>query len=99
MTMTTTSPLPSSALALKLFKIVSGKLIACEAILFNDGVAGIDTVLRRAAISGRVDIGGKVENHFADVLDTHGSMVETVALDAGSYRALKNRWMRCQLER
>ena len=55
--------------------------------------------LRRAAISGRVETGGTIEDHFADVLDTNGSMVETVALDRRSYSALKNRWMRCKVER
>jgi hypothetical protein len=46
-----------------------------------------------------VDIGGKVEDHFADVLDAAGDLLETVSLDASSYGALKNRWMRCRVDR
>jgi hypothetical protein len=55
-------------------------------------------VLRRAAISGRVEIGGDIADHFADVLDEQASMIETVALDRGSYHALKTRWMGCRLD-
>lgn len=91
--------LPEDAVGLQLFKIDrKDELIACEGVRFARGRAAVDTVLRRAAISGRVDIGGKINDHFADVLDDDGSIVETVALDARSYRALNSRWMRCRLE-
>ncbi|WP_420104101.1 hypothetical protein [Bosea sp. (in: a-proteobacteria)] len=94
------SDLPQEAVGLKLFKISRrDELIACEGVRFARGRPAVDTVLRRAAISGRVEIGGKVEDHFADVLDDDGQIVETVALDARSYRALKTRWMRCNLEK
>lgn len=91
--------LPDEAVGLRLHKINRrDELIACEAVRFPRGRPAVDTVLRRAAISGRVEIGGEIEDHFADVLDDDGSIVETVALDARSYRALKTKWMRCNLE-
>lgn len=62
--------------------------------------AGVDTVLRRAAISGRVTLNdGNIDRHFADVLDKDGDIVATVSLDKNSYRALKNQWMRCRIVR
>lgn len=91
--------LPPESTALKLYRIDrNDRLIPCEAVLFDGGRAAVDTVLRRAAISGRVDVGGDLNDHFADVLDDNGDIVETVALDSDSYRSLKNRWMRCALE-
>lgn len=87
------------AVGLRLARINSQeRLILCEAIRFNDGYAAIDTILRRATISGRVEIGGKIENHFVDVLNNNGDIIETVALDRRSYASLKNRWMRCKVE-
>lgn len=92
--------LPAEAIGLRLYRIAKGnRLIGCERVVFTDGRRAVDTTLRRAAISGRVEIGGKVEDHFADILiDENGTWVETVALDARSYRALKTRWMRCKTE-
>lgn len=90
--------LPSAATGLRLCRI-DGKenLTLCEPVQFERGFAAV--VLRRAAISGRVDPNGKIENHFVDVLDAKGDIVETVALDRRSYSALKNRWMRCKVVR
>lgn len=93
------SALPSEAVGLRLARIDSReRLILCEAVRFTGGCAAVDTILRRAAISGRVEIGGEIGNHFADVLDDNGDIVETVALDRLSYRALKGHWMRCKVE-
>jgi hypothetical protein len=92
--------LSAEAVGLRLARINrKDELILCEAIRFDAGVSAVDTVLRRAAISGRVEVEGKIEDHFADVLDADGSMVATVALDRHSYSALKNHWMRCKVER
>jgi hypothetical protein len=91
--------LPPESVGLKLHRI-DGKdrLIACEGIRFANGLAAVKTTLLRGAIAGRVEVGGKIENHFADVLDDDGSLIETVALDARSYSSLKNKWMRCKTE-
>lgn len=89
---------PGDAHAVRLYRISREKLIACEAVAFPGGPSSIDTVLRRANISGRVEIEGKITDHFADLLNEDGSMVATVALDAGSYRALKERWMKTRVE-
>lgn len=91
--------LPKSAVGLRLYRIDKrDRLLACEAMRFPNGWAGVETVLRRARISGRVAVEGNVKNHFADALNDDGDMVATVALDARSYSALKNKWMRCKLE-
>ena len=91
---------PQTAVAVRLYRITpNDKLLGCEAILFAGGADAIDTTLRRARISGHVEIGGDIQDHFADLLDPDGSMIETVALDRASYAALKNRWMRCRVER
>lgn len=91
--------LPPESTVLKLYRIdKNDRLIPCEGVLFNGGREAVDTVLRRAAISGRVEVGGDIEDHFADVMDANGSIVETISLDSESYSSLKNRWMRCKLE-
>jgi len=90
--------LPPEAVGLQLYKIVREDLRACEAVRFVGGRQAAETTLWRAKISGRVDVGGDIKDHFADVLDSDGSIIETVALDAKSYGILKNRWMRCKLE-
>lgn len=96
----TTLQIPTTAKGLKLFRILkNGTLVGCEAVQFDGGHLAIDTTLRRAAISGRVEVGGELHNHFADILDSSGDMIENVALDAGSYKALKNHWMRCKVEK
>ena len=92
--------LPAAATVLRLARINrKEELILCEAMRLNGGSSAIDTILRRANISGRVEVEGKIVNHFADVLDDDGNMVTTVALDAKSYSAIKNRWMRCRVEK
>ena len=90
--------LPPTTVGLRLYRIQGERLIACEAVRFTRGRAAVLTVLRRAAISGRVEVGGEIADHFADVLDERENLIETVALDAKSYGALKNRWMRCRIE-
>lgn len=90
--------IPATAVALKLHRLQGEVLLACEAVEFNDGASAIITILNRAVISGRVEVGGKIQSHFADVLDKAGDILETVALDADSYRVLKSKWMRCRLE-
>lgn len=91
--------LPEDAIGLRLYRQGKNDLIGCEAVIFKEGRAAIDTVLRRAALSGRVEVGGEVVDHFADILvDESGTWSATVALDAGSYRALKERWMRCKVD-
>lgn len=92
--------LPKSAAGLRLARITrKEELILCEAMRFDGGWAAVDTVLRRANVSGRVEVGGKIADHFADVLDDKGDIVETVSLDRASYHALKTKWMRCKVER
>jgi hypothetical protein len=92
--------LPKEAVGLRLGRIDrKGNLILCEAMRFESGFAGVETTLRRAAIAGRVEVGAEIADHLADVMDADGSMIETLSLDRHSYAALKNRWMRCKVER
>lgn len=91
--------LPAEAHGLQLYRInAREELLACEAVMFLGGKPAVEVTLRRAALSGRVEIGAELGDHFADVLDANGNMVENVALDARSYGILKNKWMRCKLE-
>jgi hypothetical protein len=93
--------LPADAAGLRLCKIFPGDdLRLCEPVVFTKGRAAVDTVLRRAAISGRVEIepGSPLPDHFADIIDSKGDAVGNVALDAKSFKALKEHWMRCKYE-
>lgn len=98
--MMTGKPLPADAAGLRLARIKGDDLRLCEIVMFARGRAGVDTVLRRAAISGRVEVDppDDLPDWFADIMDAEGSMVGNVALDANSFRALKNHWMRCRYE-
>lgn len=94
--------LPAGACGLKLHKIDRrGNLIACEPVVFVRGRIGVDLVLRRAGLAGRVEVEpeGELPDFFADVLiSPDGDWETSVALDRHSYRSLKNHWMRCKLE-
>jgi hypothetical protein len=93
--------IPADAVGLRLCKIFPGDdLRLCEEVHFTGGRPALDTVLRRAAISGLVEVGPAAitGDHFADIMDAEGSMVGNVLLDAKSFRALKDRWMRCKYE-
>ena len=92
------SKLPAAAVGLRPCLHVGDDLRLCEIVIFESGFAGVETTLRRAAIAGRVEVDGEIADHFADVMDTDHCIIETVALDAKSYRALKTRWMRCKVE-
>lgn len=90
--------LPKSAVGMRLARINSkDELILCEAYRLADSAA-LETVLRRALISGRVEVNGKIADHFADIMDDSQSMVATVSLDAGSYKALKTKWFRSKVD-
>jgi len=91
---------PENAIGLKLYRINQREeLIGCEPVYFVSGRDGVDIVLRRSALSGRVEIEGDINDHYADFLiNRDGEWDGTVALDAKSYSALKNHWMRCKTE-
>jgi len=89
--------LPDDAVGLRLAKYFGDNLRLCEAVIFELGRQGVDMALRRAAISGRVD-GGPILDHLADVMNANLDIVETIALDAKSFSALKNHWMPCKYE-
>ncbi len=94
--------LPPETAGLRLCKIFPGDdLRLCEPVLFTKGRAAVDTVLRRAAISGgRIEVNpeGRLPDHFADIMDANCDMIGNIALDAKSFKALKDYWMRCKYE-
>jgi hypothetical protein len=91
--------IPKNSVGLRLARIdLKERLILCEPVRFASGFNGVETTLRRAAISGLVNVGGKIIDHFADVLYDNGDIIETVSLDRYSYSALKNHWMRCKVD-
>lgn len=78
-----------------------GYLIACELVMFVRGRQAVRTTLYRASISGIVEVepfDGPMD-YFADVHSDEYNFVQTVRLDRGSYAALKNKWMRCKIDR
>lgn len=78
-----------------------GELIACELVMFVRGRAAVHTTLNRARISGTVEVepfDGSMD-YFVDVYSDPNTFVQTVLLDRSSYAALKNKWMRCKVER
>lgn len=91
--------LPPQTAGLRLCKMFGEELRLCEGVRFVRGQIAVNTVLRRAAIAGHVEVGGHLADHWADVFDASGDVIENVALDAASFRSLKNHWMRCKYER
>ena len=68
--------------------------------MFKGGADAVNTVLRRAALSGIVKVepfDGDMQ-YFADVYISEHTSTQTALLDRGSYRILKNYWMRCKIE-
>ena len=94
------TPLDPKAIGLRLIRYDNkNRAHFCEPVTFTRGYAAVDTVLRRARLSGRVEVEGEILNHQADVLTGHdGEWSQVIALDAKSYGALKNHWMRCKVE-
>ena len=91
-------PVPENAIGLRLCKVVGETLIMCEPVIFNNGQPAVDTVLRRASISGQVGPIGETGDFWADFLiDDIGTWEETVALDRDAWNSLKNHWMRCKI--
>ena len=86
-----------TAVDIQLHRIKGEELLACEAVVFDGGGAAVDTALRRAAISGHVEVEGELQNHFADLHDRDGNIVCSVSLDRNSYHALKYQGARCKM--
>lgn len=91
--------LPSAAVCIRLCKVVREELILCEPVIFEAGAPAVDTVLRRAAISGKVGPLGETGDFWADLMNVEAdTLVETIALDRRSWSAIKNKWARCKIE-
>jgi len=93
--------LDPDAVGLRLYKHdADNNLRACELVIFAGGAQAINTVLRRAALSGTVKCEpfDEAPDFFADVYTDEHTWTQTVLLDRNSYASLKNHWMRCKLE-
>lgn len=91
--------LPQDAAGLQLCKVVREKLILCEEVMFSNGRSAVENTLRRADVSGTVGPLGQTGDFWADVLNADGDMIDNIALDRGSWNSLKNRWMRCRIQK
>lgn len=101
--------IPAKATGLKLYKIKNAdtpreELLANELVVFEEGASAINTILRRASLSGLVEVDpdGPLPDYYADVYEgpsgDDGWNI-SVALDAESYKSLKYHWMRTVYER
>lgn len=88
--------IPHNVVAVCLCKIRGENLLLCETMIFDGGQPAVDTMLRRAALAGKVGPIGETGDFWADLFDASGDLVETIALDRGSWNSLKNHWMRCK---
>lgn len=66
-------------------------LLLYEPIILTKGYPAVDTILRRSAIAGHVEVNGDNHTYFADLMDKKGESLDTVSLDAASFRYLKNK--------
>ena len=86
--------LSQDAIYLRLARFPNGgdDLQYYQAVSFPDkGRAGCEIMLRRSTIAGRVECEGKIENHICDVLTNDGEIIQTFALDQGSFNYLKDK--------
>jgi hypothetical protein len=93
------SRIPADAVGLRLCKIVTNNLVMCEPVAFVRGRPAVNTVLRRAAISGEVGPVGETGDYWADFMDKDFDWTETIALSREAWNGLKNHWMRCKVEK
>ena len=92
--------IPSEAAGIRLCVMRGENLVLCETMIFEQGSAAVDTVLRRARISGKVGPLGETGDFWADLMNIEGdTIVETIALDRKSWNALKNKWAKCKIEK
>jgi hypothetical protein len=89
-----------NAKGLRLYKIIGDELIGCELVMFTEGRPAVITTLRRASISGLVCVEPfeGPQDYFADVYTDQYTFEQTVLLDRKSYKALKTKWMRTNIE-
>jgi hypothetical protein len=92
--------LPTEVAGIRLCKVLrNDDLVLCETVIFKNGRSAVDTVLRRAAISGKVGPIGGTGDFWADLMNSEGdTIVETIALDRWAWNAIKRKWARCKIE-
>lgn len=92
--------LPKEVSGLRLCKMRGENLVLYETLTYEGGSGIVDMILRRAQISGKVGPLGGTGDLWADLMSSDGwTLIETIALDRGSWNALKNRWARCKIQK
>lgn len=89
--------IPQETSGLRLCKVVRDQLVMCESVVFEGGWRAVDTILRRAAVHGKVGPVGETGDFWADLIDTDYDLIETIKLSREAWNGLKNHWMRCKL--
>lgn len=89
---------PTEATGIQLCRLTGDELRMTEKVMFARGGEGVEITLRRAAVSGLVEVNppGELPDYWADMLDGEGDVIGHVALDRRSFNKLKNHWMRCR---
>ena len=93
------SDIEPETVGLMLCKVVNDELRIAEPVMFENGRDAVLTALNRARLSGHV--GGSIDEDtmfWADQLNSDGAPVGEIRLNRGSWRSLKNRWMRCKMQ-
>jgi hypothetical protein len=88
-------PVPAECVGITLYKHFGNEdFRGTERVVFKDR-NGLETTLRRAAVSGKIEIGDNIKlgDFFADLHDASGDIVTHVNLDAKSFKALKEHWL------
>lgn len=88
-------PVPAECVGITLYKHFGNENFrGTERVVFKTRNS-LETALRRAALSGKVEIGSnlKLGDFFADLCDVNGDTVTNVNLDAASFKALKEHWL------
>ena len=89
--------IPANVTGIRLCKMRGRKFVLCEPVFFEYAAVAIDTVFRRAAISGAVGPIGETGDYWADLMTDGETWVETVALSREAWNAIKNRWARTRV--
>lgn len=88
-------PVPAECVGIRLYKHFGNEEFrGTERVMFKER-NGLETALRRAALSGKIEIGDNIElgDFFADLYNAEGDIVTHVNLDKDSFKALKEHWL------
>lgn len=67
------------------------ELLLYNTVYFDRKHIGVCRELKICSISGSLDVDAKLETYFADIVNDDDEIVNSVALDRGSFRTLRRR--------